>query len=192
MKQPQCFVISHPSSSAVRDCYNSLSKWNWRFEKFDAVDGRKLTKKDWDRIGVKMSATAGKLPDRPGAQGCFFSHFALWEKCFDDKKAMVIFEHDAVVTDSWPEDLNIDSCIVKLYKTAECKEKVDLGVWSKGSHAYTITPEHAKQLLDKARNFGASPVDKHIISNITPWRFLDYDLVIKNPRRGASTTSGHI
>jgi glycosyl transferase family 25 len=192
MTSLKAYVISHESSKVVSACVESLKKFGWPFEKFPAIDGRKIGDKDWEDIGVKMSPTAGKLPKRKGAQGCWFSHWKLWEKCALEKTAIIILEHDAVIVSTWPDDIDIDTCIVKLYQTAPCKTKENLGTWSKGAHAYTVTPKQAKNLMDRARTFGASPVDKHIISNAIPWRFFDRDLVKLNQRREASTTSGHI
>lgn len=192
MKNPKAYIISHETSRVVKDCVESLEKHGWLFEKFNAIDGRIITEKDWSKIGVNMSPTAGKLPNRKGAQGCWFSHWKLWEKCIEEDVPIVILEHDAVILSSWPNDIDLDTCIVKLYRDAPCKTKDNLGVWSKGAHAYTVTPSQAKNLISRAKTFGASPVDKHIISDFIPWRFFDKDLVKLNPRREKSTTSGHI
>lgn len=191
MNQPLCYVIAHASSRVIQDCIQSLDRHGWRFKIFQAVDGRSLTDQDWQRIGVKMSLTAGKLPKRPGAQGCWFSHFALWERAVDLDQPLVILEHDAMVQAAWPDGVDIEGCLLKLYRTAECKTKSGLGIWSKGSYAYTVTPYQAQQLIVRGREFGASPVDKHIISGSIPWRFLDHDLVRLHPRRGSSSTSGY-
>ena len=187
--QPRTYVIAHPASRVIDDCVASLMLHGWPHEIWPAVDGRSITAKDWRRIGVTMSPTAGKLPRRPGAQGCWFSHFGLWERCAATQDAMIILEHDALVQAEWPQDLDMTKGIVKLYRQAACKTKPGLGTWSKGSHAYAITPEQAHSLLDRARTWGASPVDKHMISGDISWRFFDRDLVLLSPGRGASTTS---
>ena len=183
-------MIAHPGSRVVGDCRASLDRHGWSHEIWPAVDGRSITSKDWQRTGVIMSPTAGKLPRRPGAQGCWFSHYGLWQLCAAGAEPITILEHDAVAQAAWPQDLDMTQGIVKLYRQAACKTKPGLGTWSKGSHAYTITPEQAQALLDRAHTWGASPVDKHMISNEIPWRFLDQDLVLLNQRRGPSTTSG--
>lgn len=188
MQQPMCHVISHATSRAIADCERSLETHGWQFQNFAAVDGNKITDGDWQSIDVKMSPTAGKLPQRLGAQGCWFSHWALWNLCVESSKPLIILEHDAVIQGPWPRDLDIETCIVKLYRSAPCKEKVGLGIWSKGTHAYTITPHQANKLIDRARDWGASPVDKHIISGSIPWRFHGQDLVTLNPSRGPSST----
>lgn len=190
VNQPRAYVISHDTSKVIKDCLASLDMHKWSYEISPAVDGRRLTAGDWQEIGVSMSPTAGKLPSRPGAQGCWFSHWKLWTLCVDQQQPMVILEHDAIIKGAWPEDLAITDSIVKLYSTAPCKTKPGLGTWSKGSYAYTLTPDQAQKLINRAYRWGASPVDKHIISGEIPWRFLHYDLVLLNERRGPSTTSG--
>ena len=190
--QPCSYVIAHAQSRVVAACVASLKQHSWPYEIYPAIDGRRITVRDWQRIGVTMSPTAGKLPQRPGAQGCWFSHFALWNMCVQNQRPMIILEHDAVIQHCWPQDLDIDTCIVKLYRVAPCKEKPGLGTWSKGAHAYTVTPGQAQNLLDRARRWGASPVDKHIISGDVPWRFCDQDLVCLNKQRGPSSTSRRV
>jgi RNA 3'-terminal phosphate cyclase len=98
-------------------------------------------------------------------------------------------EHDAVVNGPWPESLNIDSQLVKLYRTAECKVNPAYGRWSKGSHAYAVTPTQARRLIEYARDNGAQAVDKHLGDLVLPWTFLNQDLVTLNPKRGPSITS---
>jgi GR25 family glycosyltransferase involved in LPS biosynthesis len=166
----------------------SLEKHNWAYEIFPAVDGSQITATDWRKIGVVMSAD-GKMTRRPGAQGCWLSHYALWQQCVESNKPMVIMEHDALVTGPWPRDLDIDKQLVKLFSTAECKFNPAFGHWSKGAHAYTLTPAQAQTLIADAQQRGAQAVDKHLGDLVISWTFYRSDLVMLNPRRGPSTTS---
>lgn len=186
--QPQCYVIAHKSSSVIGDCVRSLEQHGWSYEIFPAVDGSKVTALSWRTIGVVMSEL-GKMPQRPGAQGCWLSHFALWKRCRELDKPIVIMEHDALATGSWPKDLDIETQLIKLYSTAECKVNPAFGIWSKGAHAYTLTPEQASVLINDAQSRGAQAVDKHLGTTVLPWTFYKEDLVVLNPRRGRSTTS---
>jgi hypothetical protein len=188
MTQPQCYIIAHRSSRVIGDCVQSLEQHGWQYKIFPAIDGSKVTETDWHRIGVVMS-TDGKMPRRLGAQGCWLSHFALWKQCVDTNKPMVILEHDALVTAPWPEDLNIDKQLVKLFSTAECKINPAFGRWSKGAHAYTVTPAQAQTLIADAQQRGAQAVDKHLGDLVLSWTFYHRDLVVLNPRRGPSSTS---
>ena len=188
MLQPWCYVIAHTSSPVVSDCVQSLEQHGWRYELVPAVDGNKVTQADWRRAGVIMS-DLGKMTRRPGAQGCWLSHFALWQRCVDTQQPAVILEHDALVTAPWPEDLDIDTQLIKLYNSAECKVNPRFGLWSKGSHAYTVTPQQARVLIADAQRGQAQSVDKHLGDRVLPWTFYKDNLVVLNPRRGRSTTS---
>jgi hypothetical protein len=187
MKQPHCFVITHSTSRVFTDCANSLQKYHWNFTAVDATDGWKLTEQSWNDIDVKI-AEIGKMKRRPGAQGCWFSHWHLWQQCITTNSPMVIMEHDALVLGTWPEDLVIDDKIIKLYSTADCKRKQGLGLYSKGSHAYTITPAQAHLIVNFVRKKGAVAVDKQLSSAVVPWQFYSSDLVTLHPKRGKSTT----
>lgn len=186
--QPKCYVIAHPESRVINDCISSLQTYRWLYEIFPAVNGRGVTSESWRSIGIKLS-TDGKMNRRPGAQGCWLSHYALWNRCITTDTPIIVMEHDAVVTGTWPENLDIDSRLVKLYSNAECKVNPTYGRWSKGAHAYTVTPTQAHRLIEHAQDAGAQAVDKHLGESVLLWKFLNYDLVTLNPRRGPSSTS---
>jgi hypothetical protein len=191
MPQPHCYIIAHPTSQVINDCTASLKKYKWTFEVVPAVNGHAVTEQTWKNIEIQMSAD-GKMSRRPGAQGCWMSHWRLWNRCIKINQPIVVLEHDAVVTAPWPEDLDITQSLVKLYTTAECKINPMFGLWSKGSYAYTLTPAQAQQLISHARANGAQAVDKHLGEKVLPWKFYSTDLVVLNPHRGKSTTSSKI
>ena len=188
MTQPICYVIAHEGSRVIDNCIASLRKYNWKFEKFNAVNGQTITQADWQRIGIELS-DKGKMSRRPGAQGCWHSHYELWNKCLTANTPIVIMEHDAIVNGPWPDSLDIEPALVKLYVSAECKVNPVYGRWSKGAHAYTLTPKQALTLIEHARQHGAQAVDKHLGDLVLPWVFLDQNLVTLNPGRGPSSTS---
>jgi hypothetical protein len=186
--QPTCYVIAHPQSRVINDCIASLVKHNWKFEKVDAVDGQSITDADWKRIGIAMS-DKGKISRRLGAQGCWHSHYKLWNKCETTNTPIVVMEHDAVVNGPWPVDLEINKQLVKLYSDTGYRVSPTFGRWSRGSHAYTVTPAQANRLIQHARDNGAQAVDKHLGDLVLPWIFLNQDLITLNPNRGPSITS---
>lgn len=188
MIQPMCYVIAHNESVVFDDCVRSLIQYNWIFEKFSAINGHSTTDDNWKQIGVTMME-AGKMRRRPGAQGCWLSHFSLWDKCRSSNNPIVILEHDALVTAPWPQDLNITEKLIKLYTSAPTKFNPAFGNWSKGSHAYTLTPGQANTLITHAQKHGAQAVDKHLGDLILPWSFLGWDLIKLNQKKGPSSTS---
>ena len=86
-------------------------------------------------------------------------------------------------------DIDLEPAVIKLFTKAECKVNPAFGRWSKGAHAYTVTPTQAHQLITDAQARGAQAVDKHLGDLVLPWRFYHQDLVVLNPRRGPSSTS---
>jgi len=185
---PKSYIIAHRSSRVIDHCVQSLEQHGWSYEIFPAIDGQQITLQDWSRIGVAMSSE-GKMPRRPGAQGCWHSHYTLWQQCVDTNQPIVVLEHDAIVTGPWPADIDIDTQLVKLYSTAECKVNPAFGRWSKGAHAYAVTPAQAQTLIADAQQRGAQAVDKHLGDLVLPWTFYHRDLVVLNPARGPSSTS---
>jgi GR25 family glycosyltransferase involved in LPS biosynthesis len=186
--QPQCYVITHSGSRVIKDCEASLQTHGWSYELFPAVIGLTLTLNDWQAIGINLSVD-GKMSRRPGAQGCWMSHYQLWSRSIEYNQPIIVMEHDAVVTAPWPRDLDINRCLIKLYNKAECKDNPTFGRWSKGAHAYTVTPAQAQTLIDHARASGAQAVDKHLGTSVLDWTFYKTDLVTLNPKRGPSSTS---
>lgn len=186
--QPRCYVIAHTSSRVAGDCVQSLERHGWPYRIWPAVDGQSVTQAHWDHIGVIMS-DLGKISRRPGAQGCWLSHFGVWSECVKNNEPVIVLEHDALVMAPWPNDIDLDPQVIKLYTTAECKVNPAYGLWSKGSHAYTLTPQQAQQLIDHARKTSAQAVDKHLGDAVVSWRFYHQDLVVLHPGRGRSSTS---
>lgn len=189
--QPPAYVIAHSGSRAVQECVASLQQHAWTYTVVPATPGATVTDMTWRNIGIQPS-TAGKMLKRPGAQGCWISHYLLWRKCIELDHPIAILEHDALVQAAWPEHVDITASLVKLYSTAESKTNPTYGLWSKGTHAYTITPQQATQLIAYSETHGAQAVDKHLGSSVVDWRFLGWDLVRLNPNRGASSTSPRI
>ena len=188
MKQPLCRVIAHHGSLSIRRCLEQLARHGWSAQAVPAVEGYAIQAQCWQDIGVAL-LPRGKMPDRSGAQGCWFSHWGLWRECEHTQQPMIIMEHDALVQAPWPGDLDIDTHMIKLYRTAPCKHNTITGTWSKGSHAYTLTPAHATVLIQHARENGAQALDKHLGDQVVPWRFLGWDLVTLDPGRGPSSTT---
>lgn len=72
---------------------------------------------------------------RKGEQGCFLSHFELWNRCVKDNEPLLILEHDVFMKSTLPEGildrfddvLHLDYCISlrkDLEKYKECAKEV--------------------------------------------------------------------
>jgi hypothetical protein len=192
MTQPVCRIITlehRPQSQiTLRALSDTLDRWGWHYEIFPAVDGRSVTEDTWREIGVSIHSS-GKLASRPGAQGCFLSHYTLWSQCRASAQSMIILEDDCLAQGPWDPSIAASTDLVKLTQATGTKTNPQSGQWSLGSHAYWLTADHADQLITWSRHNGARAVDKQLGQTVVPWRFLGRDLFLLNPLRGNSTTS---
>jgi len=162
----------------------------WNTQIWPAVNGHKVTAADWQKIGVEM-LDRGAMPKRHGAQGCWHSHWSLWSHCVDIDQPIIVLEHDAYINDEWPQDIDLYTCVWKLYRPDGRGERLNsvTGQWSCGSWAYTLTPQFARQLIDFSRANGAQAVDKQLGKSAIPWQYWSSDLVTHSPDVQISSTA---
>lgn len=163
--QPKTFVIAiknHAvSEQQLHDCLNSAKQHKWTVETFWGVNGNTLTEKSWEEIGVSPLLNKPTM-HRKGTWGCFFSHWALWNKCIELNEPIIILEHDAIIQETW-KPINIDEAMIKLhryYKQKNPKYDDDSGLWSPSTHAYCILPKHAIQLVNFSKIIGGYETDR--------------------------------
>ena len=198
MQQPLTYIIAdcdpHSGNYSVSQrnlarTQHKLHEHGWSYHVWPAVNGRSIGLADWEGIGVKL-LDRGAIVKRPGARGCWFSHWALWSHCAAINQPIVILEHDAFVNGAWPEDLDIEQCVWKLHRPDGRGERVNTitGEWACGAWAYTLAPTFAQQLIDFSRLNGAQAVDKQLGRAVIPWQYWRADLAIHKPAIRASTT----
>jgi GR25 family glycosyltransferase involved in LPS biosynthesis len=163
--------------------------YNWNIKVFDAVNGYKLNESIWEQYQLtcpqKSNNEKKRIGDLPGAQGCFLSHYILWNRCIELNQPIVILEDDAEVTAPL-EIISTDFDLVKLHQPrADGQSK--LGHWSTGAFAYWISPSGAKKLVDFSKQKGPILVDKIIVSTVLNWGYLTPPIVKLGPRIGSST-----
>lgn len=172
------------SQDQLQKTISHLEKYHWKYQLVDAIDGHSITDSDWSDRGIKL-AGLGTIAERPGAQGCFLSHYDLWTIC---KEPMIILEHDAEVTAPFPKKFDWDRGLCKLWTETNFKLKPDtVGKWSRGSWAYTLTPKQAEQLISFTKQHGVQSVDKQIGSNAVDFYHYHKDLVIHGPATPRTT-----
>ena len=129
----------------------------WDLEYWPGVDGR-LTELAQHGIEIYQGhKKCIRYMARPGTQGCFLSHWQLWNQCVTNSKPMAIFEHDvefrASPTGDWP-----DADVVKLEGFRPSKP-IPAGQWWEGARAYVITPKGASKIIAWVVRHGAMPAD---------------------------------
>jgi hypothetical protein len=199
MHPPLAFVIAttDPSSRHYTISQRNLAQTlcqaeihGWPLTVWPATDGHTVTEQTWQDIGVRL-LDRGAIVHRPGAQGCWFSHWRLWQHCCDLDQPIVILEHDAYITAAWPQDLDLDQCVWKLHLDdgRGLRENTLTGEWSCGAYSYTITPRHARAVMEFSRLHGAQAVDKQLGRRVVPWQYWREDLAPHKPKSSSSTTS---
>lgn len=167
----------------------SCNLHQWNVDVFSGVYGYNLTESDWDKHGL-MAPTKSKkgnksIGDLPGAQGCFLSHYTLWNTCILYNQPIVVLEDDAIVIAPMPHiESGLD--LIKLHAPRKAGQS-KLGHWSTGAFAYWISPSGAQKLVEFSRNNGPLLADKIIVSSVLNWGYLDSPIVKLGNRVGSST-----
>lgn len=186
----KAFIITLKNNSnaikQLENCQLTAKQWGWDTEVFWAVDGKQLSIKDFQRENLILNPNT-KIYRRPGAQGCFMSHWKLWNHCININQPIIILESDAHIIGKLSE-IDFSYGLVKLHKDKDTKYSDVTGKWSKGAHAYALTPEHAKLLISGILSTEVKPADKAIGTNFVSWRYLETPIVTLK-KLGASTTS---
>lgn len=124
---------------------------------------------------------------------CSISHMRLWDLCVTSDKPILVFEADAVMTRQFDENELIGVNFVGLndprgatrraqrfHDIVSSKQGLqsvptinDSGEFHPqgvaGHSAYYITPEGAKELLDKVKEYGMWPNDAYVCKELFPW-----------------------
>jgi GR25 family glycosyltransferase involved in LPS biosynthesis len=162
----------------------------WNTEIVDAVNGYALTETDWENFGFAVPKKSNKKLDKfgnlPGAQGCFLSHYKLWQRCVELDQPIVIFEDDAEVLGPMPT-ITTDKDLIKLHDPRHVHQHKKLGSWAPGAFAYWLTPKGAQKLIEFSKTVGPGHADKQIGSNVLDWDYLTPHVVKLGSRIGSST-----
>jgi GR25 family glycosyltransferase involved in LPS biosynthesis len=157
---------------------------------FNAIDGYTLDESIWSHLGLKIPkkkiGSKGKFSDAVGAQGCFLSHYTLWNLCVELNEPIIVLEDDATVLGPIPSIVT-DQDLIKLHDPRACHYNKKLGSWAAGAFAYWISPAGAKKLINFSISDRPGHVDKLIGSKILNWDYLTPPIVELGPRRGSST-----
>ena len=116
--------------------------------------------------------------NRGAVMGNFVTQYRIWNTILNNKEPGIVLEHDAVFIDLVP-NLSGRGDIINLGKPSYggFRKKTSPGVYpmfSKpggyipGAHGYYVTPTGAKELIEKAKKYGASPCDLFLNNKMLP------------------------
>ena len=129
-----------------------------------------------EKNSININCFDERYSRKENAISCFLSHFYLWKKCLDLNEKIIIFEHDAVIKTKIDTNLNFNR-LLSIGKPSYGKYNIpkNIGVnkltskqYLPGAHAYIITPEGARELIERSK-IEAKPVDVFIHMNTFPW-----------------------
>lgn len=90
-----CFVINLGRDTARLAAFTERNRAaQIPIQRFEAVDGSRVPEADAIRDGI---ITLGAVNYSKGAIGVAMSHLALWRRCMDSQKNIIVFEDDAVI-----------------------------------------------------------------------------------------------
>lgn len=101
------YVINLKDSTKRRHCISQqLEALGIEFNFFEAIDGKVNSEQYCNRYNhFKREWLTSGRPVLSGELGCYASHYALWKKCVELNKALVILEDDILLSKGAPEIL---------------------------------------------------------------------------------------
>lgn len=157
------FVIYLPNYTKSVDMatvvIDSGKQHGWNLELFEGVDGALHSLEDFKISTNQSNAKCRDMMSRPGVQGCFLSHWQLWNKCIQLNEPIGIFEHDIKFLGPMP-DIQVTG-VFKLEGFHKKKPR-PAGEWYEGARAYIIHPDAAAQLVNWVETHGALPADVNV------------------------------
>ena len=163
-------TVGTPNYGYIGKSLNSLE-----YERFDAVNGSKLTYEQLKKLGYDTDSNwidpIHSTHLTSGEVGCFLSHYNLWKKCIELNVPLCILEDDAVVPDNLHDDLDelLETYNFIYLGWKEIAESVPTSdsrfvvpVYPYWTLAYVITPEAAKLLVNSNIEQNIIPVDEYL------------------------------
>ena len=163
------------SVQSANKCIDSGKLHGLKIEKFSAITPADNPVELLKTRGISPIQFDEKYSRNENCIAAFLSHYALWEACSKGKENFVIFEHDAIMVDRIPPAF--PNYVMNLGHPSYGKwnTPAQLGVnplttkrYFPGAHAYMITPEGAKLLVENAPLY-AKPTDVYLNLDTFPW-----------------------
>ena len=173
MKMYVITIMENADSVRAADrCIATGKKHGCDIEKHSAYSPQNCNvNQELDNLNYDRSGFIEKYSRPENCIAGFLSHHSLWMKCLELNEPIVIFEHDAVITNDIPHLVLFD--ILNLGKPSYGKFNTPTFIgygslvskpYFPGAHAYRITPKGAADLINEAQ-FSAGPTDIYIHSS---------------------------
>jgi len=198
-----------PSESLADQCVESGKIHSLVIDKFDGIYGQdaiEYYKNFFDIKPWKEKIKKGRL----GVHGCLLSHYSLWLKSIELNESLIIFEHDAMVLQKIPNNLeerfdefllldpynkfngsyyldhqNSFNCKQKIieYSNPASRKKYSITAeYAMGLQGYIIKPKAAKKLCKAIKQNNYFPADMQCNKDIINLQTVNSPLVSINKK----------
>tara|TARA_B100000676_G_scaffold307864_1_gene367306 strand:- start:221 stop:880 length:660 start_codon:yes stop_codon:yes gene_type:complete len=176
MKAYVITIMSHQGSLETSwRCIESGKKHGLDIERFEAITPSDNPLLLLEQEGISDLGFEEKYSRNLNCISAFLSHYSLWKKCIELDEEVIIFEHDAVLTDPIPNAPYTYVCNFGKPSYGQWNTPQTLGLnpltskkYFPGAHAYGVKPEGAKKLVYEATSSG-KPTDVYLHSDTFPW-----------------------
>ena len=169
-------IQDNPKSQQVADrCVESGKKNGLNIQKFRAFTPKDDLTSVLTMEGITTSGFHSDFSNYSNVVAAFLSHYHLWKLSVAMNEVIFIFEHDAVMTSNVP-NMVFDK-VINMAKPSygNYNTPTTLGVqplvhkpYFGGAHAYIVSPDGAKLLIEKAKT-DAGPADVFLNVHNFPW-----------------------
>lgn len=174
-------MLNHKKSvQSTKRCIESAKQFGYYPKVFKAITPEDkpleiLKKYNMPLHKFKANAKYSKLEP---SICCFLSHYELWKICVENNQPILVLEHDAIFKSKLPENLifqklvNLGKPSYGQYNVPNKEGMYDLfsknGGYLPGTHAYIVSPDAAKSLINHSV-VGANTPDLYMNKSNFPW-----------------------
>ena len=176
----KAFVITienfEKSVQAAKRCIKSGKKYGIDIEMWKATTPSDRPHKILESKSIPLRPFNEIYSRTMNCMAAFCSHLSLWEHSIEINEPVMIFEHDALVTGTMPENLKFDKVITFSKPSyGNYNTPIKTGVqplvqkqYFGGAHGYIVSPQGARELVEGAK---VSPLSTDVFLNLTnfPW-----------------------
>lgn len=172
MKSYNCYVITiidnDDSVRVAERCMFSGNKWGMNVIMHQATTPNDDPLKICEQEGIDPAGFEEKYSRNLNCISAFLSHYSLWKQAVETNETIVILEHDAYFIHNIPKVPFVDICNFGQPSYGKFNTPEALGLnplttkrYLPGAHAYGVTPNGARKLIEQAK-IGGKPTDVFI------------------------------
>ncbi len=177
-------LMNLPESVEMAErCVVSGKKFNIDVDIFPAVY-KDIALEELKKENLKLATWNESFSNVEAVVGNFITQYRIWNTIVSSNEAGIVLEHDAIFIDTIPtisdDIVNIGKPSYGAFITKQTPGTYPMfsksGGYIPGAHGYYLSPTGAQELINKAKDIGATPCDLFLnktnfpnIKEIYPW-----------------------